>query len=342
MLIHPAGLFILLMDVGGILLALPIIQCAVHTTTHWAPSVSHESALKAEASSERLSWLGRCVSIMGSAAGIAWLMAITLFWVPGVPGAMCGTGVMQASAGFGAKSLVARTMLLGMLYVWRALENINNAHPRWPLADSIARWSLLFPPFQVMTAYYDLKLLQMLDKRTTVDCCASVYSPIRSELVSTVKHTPHPWDNLGLLLLLSLLVFAIALWIIRRQNAGKTSAKWLLVTVIAWTITAERTLLETFSAYFYQVLNHHCPWCFFLPEHDMVGWIFLGLPLLVAFEGAAQFTCTMIGGRTTLLHSAVKNRIRVGAWRISTGVATWLLAAGIPVIGYRIRFGVWL
>jgi hypothetical protein len=95
------------------------------------------------------------------------------------------------------------------------------------------------------------------------------------------------------------------------------------------------------SAYYYQVLSHPCPWCLFLPDYYGAGFLIFGCMAVVVMESIALWLADRTRRRYPVLADPATKRIRRSAWHIDSLIGFTILTAG-PAIAWRLRTGVWL
>ena len=109
------------------------------------------------------------------ASTLVLLVGITNVLPAVIPGAMCGTGVLQATHGLGGPALFLRLLMLGIIYIWLVLEKLNSPRPDRPLTVGKARVLLLAVPFHLLAVSTTLQAVLRIDAHQPVDCCAVVY-----------------------------------------------------------------------------------------------------------------------------------------------------------------------
>jgi hypothetical protein len=116
----------------------------------------------------------------------------------------------------------------------------------------------------------------------------------------------------------------------------------LALTTLAWLPVAAVTLVRILSAYHYGVLHHHCPWCLFLPEHNLVGYPLLAAVAVITVEGLLVFLLPLIlKGEKGLLPVALQ-RSRSACNHMLAALSVFMVLACLPPVIWRIRYGVWM
>jgi len=95
-----------------------------------------------------------------------------------VPGAMCGTGVLEATAGRGERALALRCLALLLLGAFRPCARLDAGAPEAPLLPTEARLLLLALPVTLLAGLDTWRALAALDVHAAVDCCAVVYDEL--------------------------------------------------------------------------------------------------------------------------------------------------------------------
>ncbi len=101
-------------------------------------------------------------------------------------------------------------------------------------------------------------------------------------------------------------------------------------------------MIDSFAAYHYEVLQHRCPWCLFLPEHGRVGYLLFAALLAAALEGPVALFSAKAGLSHPQLSSEAQRRCRTAAVRVLAANAVFFGLAVFPAILWRLRYGVWM
>jgi hypothetical protein len=265
--------------------------------------------------------------------------------LPGlVPGAMCGTGVLQAAGPLGSRALGLRGVALAALFGWSLLDRLDRGHPMSPLASAAARALLLAAPVVLLAVVDSERAFLTLDGQEPVDCCAVVYDAVRSGEASTFRPTVSwtTWMNVSAA---PLLVTALALALRRpgRQGWWSRLNPWLLAACsLVWLPLAALALVRELAAYHYGVLAHDCPFCLFVVRHRCVGSPLFGALLLVALEGMAAAIAARVGARFMVVQEAAADRARQAGMRVAVGTALFLALALWPAVVWRLHHGLWM
>jgi len=344
MIRHPLLMAVLVGDLISLLLLLAAAKTALKTVTEWAP----QSASGRQIGLERAVETGELTAKFALAAFLTstlLLLAGITNVLPGViPGAMCGTGVLQAAHGLGGSALFCRFLTLGIIYLWLVLEKLNSLQPDRPFAVGSARVLLLVVPFDVLAVSTTLQAVWQMDAHQPVDCCAVVYDQFQS--LAMARQTAGIPNSLWLMAfwLLSILMLFSGLCALRAAGAsGRVKISgWLALLALLWVPAAAVVLIKVFAAYYYQVLHHHCPWCLFLPDHKFVGIpLFFSLAVVV-LEGPAAFITARIAAQyPQFIHSATR-RSQIAGLRILLAAAAFIGMVSLPALLWRLQYGVWL
>jgi hypothetical protein len=116
----------------------------------------------------------------------------------------------------------------------------------------------------------------------------------------------------------------------------------LCAALAVWLPLAAIALTESFAAYYYEVLQHRCPWCLFLPEHGRVGYLLFAALLAAALEGSVALLSAKVGICHPQLSSEAHRRCRTAAVRVSVANVVFFCLAVFPAILWRLRYGVWM
>jgi hypothetical protein len=341
--LEPTLMAVLATDFIVMLLIFSASWTAYRVLLYWKPESSDKTQLNLEVALETS-------SIKVRAGAVAFLLSTTVLIVAVanvlpdiVAGAMCGTGVMQATEGMGNRALVFRFLAIFMLFLRCDIEKIDRTNPDSILVQTNARFLLMAIPVLFMSMTATFQAISGLDVQQPVDCCAAVYDAVRSSgHISVAEKIPDSgWVISFLTGGVFLLVLGFRMW---TASSPRSIYETALSAVIgfAWVVMAWITLLEVLSAYHYQVLNHRCPWCLFLSDHGLVGYPLFAALGLTAFEGSLALAATRMGTKYPGLQSAAHARIKRAGFRIVSAVILFLMISGLPAVLWRLKYGVWI
>jgi hypothetical protein len=307
----------------------------------WSPESTERRQITLEARAEAASLATRFALWLFLAATVVLVVAISQVLPSLVPGAMCGTGVLEAMGGEGERALALRGLAVAVFWAWRTLDGLNRSSPTAPDVPLCARWHLLGMPLLALATLATFRGSARLDPHRAVSCCQMVYDNFRSvQQASTLNGVAgEVW--LAAFALATAGLVAVSLWIGLRGEQGLVHLL-LIALVAAWLPLASVSLVRVLSAYTYEVLHHQCPWCLFLPEHGMVGyplWGALSLVGLGAIEDLAS--ARFARSRPDIVpHALRRQRWAIGA--VLLGVSVFALMAVGPAILWRLQHGVWM
>ena len=112
---HPVLVAVLALDAMALALLGAAVVTAVRVVLGWAPDSSASAQLTLEARADSASLLGRLGAAALLGATLLLVGAIARVLPSIVPGAMCGTGVLQSMDGLGGRALALRGVALGLL-----------------------------------------------------------------------------------------------------------------------------------------------------------------------------------------------------------------------------------
>jgi hypothetical protein len=233
-----------------------------------------------------------------------------------------------------------RFLALLCLSVWQLLEGLNRSRPESPLTDTGARIFLASAPAVVLAVAETQRALWGLDFGIPVDCCAVIYDPVAGAVGSQIGAGAAGPLWAGVFGILSVLLggaaAALRRWPLRRSLAWLTAGAALL-----WVPAAAVSLLHFFSPAIFGVLAHPCPWCLFLPEHAMVGFVHFGALAVAAREGLLAPVALWAAGDGDLAPAADRRLHKAGG-RVLAAEGVFLLFAVGPTLLWRLQHGVWI
>jgi hypothetical protein len=340
---HPLIAAIWAADLVGLLLLAAAAGSAFKVAVGWSPSSAERFQIELEIKAETAALKTRLATICFAFAAGLLILGIAVVFPDIIPGAMCGTGVLQALEKSGRNALILQALLLALLFFWNSLEALNRSRPDNPLAVASARLQLLALPVALMAVQQTVAALFNLDTQRPVDCCAVVYDEFRSaaEAWSVGGIPDRKWVTAWALLSALVLLLAWRLHRTSSETAVRRSAASAVATLL-WLPVAATTLVDILSAYHYGVLQHQCPWCLFLPQHRLVGFPLFGSMAVVVYEGTVGYFISKMVSSFPALVPALQSRLRTAALRTSWAMGVFLLFSALPPLVWRWRFGVWI
>lgn len=344
MMLHPMSIAELIIEALSLIILIRASLRAIQIIDKWQPSSSTQVQLSLERQGELLSFEGRIVSALSVFALILLTINITGIMPRHIQGAMCGTGVVRASNGYAERAFALKLITIIALYIWHEIDVLNRTDKRAPMSVYAARFYLLAVPFSILGGAAIVKTLVSLDNSAVVNCCAALYDRVSSQPQTPVISHPQT----GELLLFSTsaaLYLASGLCCIFRPGFPRQKIIFPLVFFLSGALfvpVALRSLLHTFAPYHYQVLHHHCPYCLFLPKHNLVGYLLCGSLLYGFLESLAPLIARVAGNRFPELESFAQKRIRAAGLRAVAMALVFLVLSTVPAIVWKWRHGVWM
>ncbi|WP_300456862.1 hypothetical protein [Desulfobacula sp.] len=340
---HPLLLAIISAQIVALLLLLAGSLTSLNTALHWQPLSADSRQLSLEARAEGVSIQGRAAFWLSVFSAVLLVFGITNIFAEDIPGAMCGTGVCQAMSPRGSTQLLLYTgLLLLLMQLWHEMDKLNRMLVEMPLTDITARLFLVIPAVAVLTLKQTYASFAGIRPHQPVDCCAVVYDQF-----TTLKHAKSIlglgdafWISAFIVLSLALFSLSVAL---RTSMVDRPGIRGLHAIISClWLPVASLTLVNIFSAYHYEVLHHHCPWCLFLPEHRLVGYPLYGALYVIGMEGFTLFMLPRLANQDITVYKKALDRCRRAANRITFAQLLFLIIAILPAIVWRLHYGVWM
>ena len=343
MIWHPLQLTSLAAQFIGLLLLTAAAVKAFRIVIGWNPVSADRAQISLEIEAEAAVVMARLALWITLFSIVLMILGITNVFPALIPGAMCGTGVMQAMGPAGTGFLILNFILLGILLFWNALEKLGRRRPDYPLARLSARLLLLALPVAVLAFAQSVSTAFGVDTHRPVDCCAVVYDQYRT--LSEAQSISGLSDGFWLTAWSGLSILLLFLGLLVRRSAIAPSMKWnglLAATAAVWVPVATITLTDILSAYHYGVLQHRCPWCLFLPQYRAVGFPLFGALGVIGFESLTAFLLpTAVKNNPQMLPSALE-RSRIAADRVLLALLVFLFLTVLPPLGWHLRFSVWI
>ncbi|MFO7715602.1 hypothetical protein [Desulfosarcina sp.] len=324
---------------GLLLYALGAVR-ALNVIQNWSPADADIVQLQRERHAETAALFGHWSLGCLTAAAILGLTGVAVVWHHIVPGAMCGTGVLQALGTNGSRAMIFWGGALITLYGWRVMDRLDCQHPQGVLTQTGARVMLTAAPFLTLAIFYSWQALMQVESVPPVSCCAAVYDQILNDASGSAAmewFSPISlWGSLAGSGALAILAAIIIRFPHRRPGA------LMIGIAIFWTIGATVAVKQVWSAYYYQVLSHPCPWCLFLPEYYGAGFFIFGCMAVVVMESTALWLADITRSRYPILADPAARRMHQAAWRIAMALAGFTLLTTGPAIVWRLRTAVWI
>jgi len=343
MIWHPLVIAVMVGDLLSLLLWIGAATTAFQIVIKWVPHSAKREQIQLERRAETARLAAKFSLSAFFLSTTLFIIGITNVLPEIVPGAMCGTGVLQATDGLGGRALMYRFFVFFIMALWFTLEKLNLSQPNAPLTKYNSRVLLLALPFFLLTVITTFRGFLSIDSHQPVDCCTMVYDQF-SNLTAARKIAGIPdtfwvwtfWTLTAVMLLL-------AVWSLRtKRTNGKKATGSLAVISVIWVPIAAITLVRVYAAYFYQVLHHHCPWCLFLPEHKFVGVPLFGALIIITLEGPISYLAAKIAANYPDLLTGARIRSRLAALRLLLAAVAYTGMVGLPAIYWRLLYGVWL
>jgi hypothetical protein len=339
---HPLLLAVISAQMVALFLLLTAGLTSFRTTLHWQPAAADHRQLALEAAAETASILGRAAFWLFLFAAMLLLFGIANVFHEDIPGAMCGTGVCQAMAGGSTRLLLFSGILLVVMGLWYEIDKLNRMQISMPLTKFNARLFLVVPPVAVLTLLQTYDTFAGIRPQRAVDCCAVVYNQFPTVLqAKSIVGIADAWW-IAAFIFLSILLLGLSVFINAATVKNDRLRFALGLLCMLWLPVAALTLVNNLSAYHYEVLHHHCPWCLFLPEHSLVGYPLYGVMGLIGMEGLTIFILPRMVSENPQAYGHALDRCLRAARHLTIGGTFFMIFALAPAIAWRLRFGVWM
>lgn len=340
---HPLLIAVVIGDLLSLLLWLGASRTAFQTVVKKAAQstkrekIQLERRVKAARLSAKFSLAVFCLSTALFIIGITNVLPASVF------GAMCGSGVLQATDGLGGQALMYRFFVFFIMALWSTFEKLNLSRPGAPLTRYNSRVLLLALPFFLLAVITTFRGILRIDSHQPVDCCAIVYDQFSNlaagRQIAGIPETFWIWT----FWILTALMILCAVWSLKAKRPnGETAIGSLAVIAVIWVPIAAITLVQVYTAYFYQILHHYCPWCLFLPEHKFVGIPLFGALVIITLEGPISYLAVKTAADYPDLLPRAKIRSRLAALRLLLAAVAYIGMVALPALYSRLQYGVWL
>jgi len=343
MIWHPLLIAVAVGDFLSLLLWLGAARTAFQIVIKWVSQSAKREQIQLERRAETARLAAKFSLAVFILSTTLLIIGITHVLPAIVPGAMCATGVLQATDGLLGRALMVRFLVFFIMTLWLTYEKLNLSRPDAPLTIYNSRVLLLALPFFLLAVITTFRGILRIDAHQPVDCCARVYDQFSSltaaRQIAGISDTFWVWT----FWMLTALMLLCAVWSLRtkRTNGEKATGSLAVITVI-WVPIAAITLVRVYAAYFYQVLHHHCPWCLFLPEHKFVGVPLFGALIIISLEGPISYLAAKTAANFPDLLPRARRRSRLAGLRLLLAAVAYTGMIALPAVYWRLLYGVWL
>ena len=343
MIWHPLLIAVVVGDVLSLLLWLGAAGTAFQITVKWAPQSAHREQIQLERKAETARLSAKFSLVIFIISSIVLIIGITNVLPAIVPGAMCGTGVLQATSSLGGRALSYRFLVFFIMMMWLSYEKLDLSRPDAPLTKYNSRLLLLALPFILLAVITTFRSILRIDSHQAVNCCAIVYDQFGNlGAARQIAGIPNAFWVRTFWMLTSLMLLC-AVWSLKTNRThGEKATGFLAVITVIWVPIAVITLVRVYAAYFYQVLHHHCPWCLFLPEHKFVGVPLFGLLIIITMEGPLSYLVVRTAASFPELLPKARRRSKLAGLRLILAAVTYAGMVALPAIYWKLFYGVWL
>ena len=175
MIWHPLLIAVILGDLLSLLLLTAAAKTAFQILIKWTPESAERVQIRLERKAETARLSAKFAFAVFFISSVILIIAITNVLPEIVPGAMCGTGVLQATDGLWGHALIFRFCVFFILMLWLTFEKLNLGRPDLPLTKYNSRILLLAFPCFLLAAVTTFRGTLRIDTHQPVDCCAVVY-----------------------------------------------------------------------------------------------------------------------------------------------------------------------
>ncbi len=343
MIWHPLLIAVVVGDVLSLLLWLGAAGTAFKIAVKWVPHSANREQIHLERRAETARLSAKFSLVVFTLSTTLLIIGITNVLPAIVPGAMCGTGALQATGGLGTQALLYRFFVFFIMMLWSTYEKLDLSQPDAPLTRHNSRLLLLALPFFLLAVFTTLRGILRIDSHQAVYCCAIVYDQFANLAAARqIAGIPNIF-GVWIFWMLTALMFLCAVWSLKAKRAtGEKATGSLAVISVIWVPIAAIALVRVYTAYFYQVLHHNCPWCLFLKEHNFVGVPLFGTLIIVALEGPISYLAVKTAANFPDLLPGARRRSKRAGLRIILAAATFTGMIALPAIYWKLIYGVWL
>ena len=276
MIWHPLSVSIILLDLVTFAILLISTPALFRFLLLWQSGDPAENNLNLENRFKRAAFqnsLGFRISFFST---FLFFMGVSSIFPSQIPGAMCGTGVMQALGTGGYRILVLRIGVLALFALFSHFRRFSLKTATDPFKKTSARILLLLLPAMFLLLWETIKGLTHMNTVQPVSCCSAMLNHLNSTPVSRSFMWDSWLDWLSRWGALVLCLVLIALQVFQKKR------KWIQIPLaLLWSLSSYPFLTKHVLPYQYGVPEHHCIWCAFKLQYFCLGYLLLGAVIMV-------------------------------------------------------------
>ena len=343
MILHPLLIVVVIGDLVSLSLWLGAAKTAFQIVAKRAPQSVKGDQIQRDRGGKTARLMAKFSLAIFSLSTALFIFGITNVLPASVSGAMCASGVLQGTDGLGGQAFMYRFFVFFIMTLWLTYEKLNLSRLNAPLTVYNSRIVLLVLPFFLLAVITTYRGILRIGSHQQVDCCEIVYDQFSNlaaaRQIAGIPETFWVWT----FWVLTASMILCAAWSLKAKRPNQAKATGTLALLaLAWVPIAAITLVQVYTANFYQVLLHHCPWCLFLPEQKFVGVPLFGALVIITLEGSIAYLAVKTGINYPALLSAAKRRSRLAGLRLLIAVVAYTGIVGLPAIYWRLHYGGWI
>lgn len=307
---------------------------ALKIVLNWDTSSMSPMQLDLEHRSELIATIVSC-SLLFQVFSLTVFEITTRSLAPFVPGAMCTVGILEAQP-LGWPVLFLKMAALFFYGWWIVLNRLDNQVEGFPLTILKSWYLIVLFPIILTDLLLQIGFFTRLDPAVITSCCGVVFEVEGEGLGSSVASLPPQLTMVGLVGLISVLLF-FSLMLRQRSTPGRCIAYAL--GSAAGLVLGIAGVISFVAPYVYMMPALHCPFIFLDEDHFNYGYL-VYLPLFAAsFFGMSVGILVAVERRFQSLVTVSHNiKMRYVCW---SGLLwlTFLAAAYGPVIKFWMMTG---
>ena len=174
MIWHPLLIAVMVGDLLSLMLWLGAARIAFRIVINWVPQSAEREQIQLERRAETARLSAKFSLAVFFLSSALLIIGTTNVLPEIIPGAMCGTGVLQATDGLAGRALIYRFFVFFIMALWLTYEKLDLSQPDAPLTRYNSRILLLALPFFSAAVIQTFRGFLRIDSHQPVDCCAIV------------------------------------------------------------------------------------------------------------------------------------------------------------------------
>jgi len=181
-------------------------------------------------------------------------------------GAMCSAGTLNVN-GFGYATLLLKILTFMCCGVWMIVNYADNQAPDYPLIRPKYKFLVVITGLILLETFFQTSYFTALKANLITSCCGTLFSQDNKSVAGSMAGLPISETRLVFFLAL-MLTFRVGIHVLATRRGA--SAFGVLAGVT--TLISLAAVISFISPYYYELPNHHCPFCLLQKDYNYIGY----------------------------------------------------------------------